>query len=82
MHESDILLDYIRWVSPTYIRRLKGENISSVFHLNMVGFTISHIIQYHYILWSRPFQIVNPKVKDTYIILELHVFQGYVWQSC
>lgn len=37
--------------------------MSSVFHLCMVGFTVSHIIQHH--LWSAPFQIVNPKVNIT-----------------
>ena len=36
----------------------------------MVGFAISLIIQYHYIWWSIPFQIVNSKVNNTYIIVE------------
>jgi len=41
--------------------------MSSAFHLSMVGFTVSHIVQHHYILWSAPFQIVNPKVNNFYI---------------
>ena len=44
-----------------------GWNLSSVFHLSMVGFTVLHIIQRHYIWWSAPFQIVNPKVMFSYI---------------
>jgi len=56
--------------------------MSSVFHLSMVGFTVSHIIQHHYILWTSHFQTVNPKVNNTYIIVKLPVFQGYVCQPC
>jgi len=46
----------------------------------MVGFTVSHIIQHHNILWSCPFQLVNPKVMIAYIyvvgVVMLFVFNS------
>ena len=54
--------------------------MNSVFHLSMVGFNVSHIIQHHYILWSAPFQIVNPKVNNSYIY-DVSLVMMYVFRS-
>ena len=36
----------------------------------------------HYILWSRPFQAVNPKVMVSYIKLEFpNVYKGLDWKT-
>ena len=68
MHETDCFLEDIRLViSPTYIRRLPGWHTGSISHSSMIEFAILLIVQYHYILRLSYFQIVNPKVKDTYI---------------
>ena len=57
-------------ISPTYIKRLKGGNASSVSPLSIFEFAVSLILQCHYILWSRPFQAVRTKVMFSYIIVE------------
>ena len=54
-------LDFFLVLSNAY-QAATGLRASSTFHLNMVGLTVSQIIQRHYILRSAPFQIVNPKV--------------------
>jgi len=43
--------------------------MSSISLLNKIEFAILQNVQYHYILWSAPFQFVNPKVNNPYIIL-------------
>ena len=42
--------------------------MSSISLPTKIKFAISLIVQHHYILWSCPFQAVNPKVKLSYII--------------
>ena len=41
--------------------------MSSISHSSVIEFPISLILRCRYILWSCPFQLVNPKVKDSYI---------------
>ena len=71
MHGPDSFLKDIKPViSPTYLRRLKGEDISSISTLSIIEFAVSLILRCHYILWSSPFQTVNPKVNNPYIMVE------------
>ena len=44
--------------------------MSHICHPSKIEFSISLILQRHYILWSRRFQIVNPKVMVSYINLK------------
>jgi len=55
MHGPDSFLKDIKPViSPTYLRRLKGEDISSISTLSIIEFAVSLILRCHYILWSYP----------------------------
>jgi hypothetical protein len=56
--------------------------MSHICHPSKIEIAVLLIIQSHYILWSRPFQIVNPKVKDTYINLEVsNAYKGLDWKT-
>jgi hypothetical protein len=41
--------------------------MSQISHSSKPEFAVLQNVQHHYILWSSPFQDVNPKVKLTYI---------------
>ena len=70
------LFDEIRFqITPTYLRQLPGCDMSHISHPSKIEIAILLIVQYHYILWSRPFQAVNPKVMLSYINLESQYFQ-------
>ena len=44
--------------------------MSLISHPSKIEFPISLILKRPYILWSRPFQVVNPKVMVSYINLD------------
>ena len=44
--------------------------MSHISHPSKIEYAIQLIVQYHYIWWSIPFQIVNSKVNNTYINLK------------
>jgi hypothetical protein len=52
--------------------------MSHICHPSKIEFAVLLIVKRHYILWSSPFQPVNPKVKLTYIKLE---FQNLLRKS-
>ena len=52
--------------------------MSHISHPSKIEFAILLIVQYHYIWWSYPFQIVNSKVNNTYICVE---FQNLLKKS-
>ena len=62
-------------ISPTYIRWLPGCDMSHILHPSRIEFAILLIVQYHYIWWSIPFQIANPKVMVSYINLKFQILQ-------
>jgi hypothetical protein len=45
----------------------QNVDIFAQYLLNKIEFAILQNVQYHYILWSTYFKIVNPKVMFTYI---------------
>jgi len=59
-------------------------DMSSISLLNKIEFAILQNVQYHYILWSAPFQFVNPKVNNPYIYLSIGASprktEGYILQ--
>jgi hypothetical protein len=56
-------------ITPTYLRPgFKGET-DKIFRKTVAIGSIKPKWENHYILWSLPFQTVNPKERATYIIV-------------